>query len=365
MRFEYSISYILRLTGLFIIVIGIILAFQIVLQALSWTVRLSLIGVCDPWEAPQTYSIMRSYVMVNLVLAATGTVFLSDLSYPAALVKKPWKLLDFKRTLATMVLTGGTVFSQPSAHKYCIRYYGKSLLLHDVLCALVRRIYHVTAEPAKWASRGSYVTQIYNRQIVEELLSFSSTYSTRKGRDNENHLYPSAIFLADAPYDVLSEAVRLGASANGGVRCTIEPISNANSQYYVRPQFTFGYLSPKPLLDDYESVLGQAGIRMVQVMDKRFGRGFLLGRSWEALEAFRSIGGFLDGVKVDRGRFKGLERNHVLQALLAFHRGERNCFFWMQTAWTTVFSYFNVVREFTEEPAPLFEPRVTPCAIAV
>lgn len=351
MRPEYSTSYAFRLTGLLLLFIGVVIGAHLIVETWNWTVRLSLIGVWDEWEVTQTYLMMRYCILTNLALTTIGLLFLSVPSYSDELTKKHWSSLNFKKVLATMVLTGGTVYANPDSNKYCVRYYGKSTVLHQIICALARRIYNVQTEPARWITRNSYVTQIYRKGIVEDLLALSPTYNTRnRSHNNEENAFPTAAFLLDAPLDVVREAVRVGASANGGVRYTIEPLPRSDGRYHIRPQFTFGHLSPKPLLDDYRAVLERVGIHTTPVMDGRFGKGFLRSRSWDTCAAFKWIGGFIDNVKVHRGRYSRLDRNDVLQRALTFYRSEGNSFATKERALETVDEYLLGLGAFIEKP---------------
>lgn len=328
---------VLRVIGLVLLFIGMIHAAHIIVEAWSWTLRFSLVGIWDAKEVTQAYTTIQSCMILNLATTTAGVLILSAPSYSSYLIAKSWSLLNFKRILAAMVLTGGTVYAHAKSNKYSVRYYGKSIILHKVFSSLVGRIYGVIAEPTRWGTRSSYVTQVYRKEIVEDLLMLSPTYNTRNGHwDGDEGLCPNATFLEESPIDVINEAVRLGASSNGSVRYSVEPIADSDGRCQVRPQFTFAYLSPKPLLQDYQKALDRVGIHTAQMMDNRFGKGFLLGRSWDALTVFSSIGGFIDGVKVERGRYCGLERNGVLRGLLAFRRNQSNNFATREKALQTV-----------------------------
>lgn len=256
----------------------------------------------------------------------SGLAVFGVLSYAMVLKQMGWKLPDFKKAVAVMTLSGGCVHVDPSSYKYCVRYYGKDLVLHNIFCDLVKHAYGFKTEPAKWKTRGSFVTQIYRKKLVQDLLSFSPSYATRNNAGNDGH-GPTAAFLFDSSYKVVREAVRLASSANGCVRYEVERKHHRGDQYFIRPQFCFGYLSTPALLNDYREVLKRVEIETFRVFDKRHEmRGFLVSKSWHTIETFAKMNGFVDGVKIHFGKHKGLERNHLLHALLSFHRNEKNRF---------------------------------------
>ncbi len=327
MRPERTRFSIFRVIGLLVMFVALVLVGQFIVETWNWTSRVSTIGVWDASEVTRAYDNMQSAILTNIALATASLFLLCTPSYADNLNHKAWSTMDFKKLLAVMTLTGGTVYAKPNSNKFCLRYYGKSMVLHQLFCGLVQRVYRIVAEPARWTRKGSYMTQIYRKEIVEDLLTLSPSYNTRNGsHDGLKHSDPRASFLGDAPLSVVQEAVRLSASSNGCIRYTAEPISGNNGHYHIRPYFALGYLSPRPLLDDYQEAFDRAGIHTAQVMDKRFGRGYLLGRSWNVCEAFSSIGGFIDGVRVGGGRLEGLHMNDVLLGLLDFSRSVNNKF---------------------------------------
>jgi hypothetical protein len=250
-----------------------------------------------------------------------------------------WRVGDLRKLLATMVLTGGTVYAEESSYKYCVRYYGKDIILHTIFCDLIRHIQGIVAKPAQWLVKGSYVTQVYSKSLVDELFKLSPSYTTRNcnGDNNTNDCQcpVSADFLFDAEQNVIKESVRLASSSNGALYCTVDRRSN-DHKYFVRPRFAFGYLSPTPLLDDYKHILQQIELDMFPVFDKRYGKGFLVSNSWDTFERFAKIGGFIEGIKINHGHYKRMERNSLLNGALIFHRLEDNAFNTREEAMETV-----------------------------
>ena len=322
----------------------LVLVAQFIVETWNWTSRVSTIGVWDASEVTRTYDNMRSSILTNIALAMASLFLLCAPSYADNLNHNAWSTMDFKKLLAVMTLTGGTVYAKPTSNKFCLRYYGKSMVLHQIFCGLIQRVYSIVAEPARWTGKGSYMTQIYRKEIVEDLLTLSPSYNTRNGsQDCLKHSDPRATFLGDVPLSVVQEAVRLSASSNGCIRYTIEHVLGGDNHCHIRPYFALGYLSPRPLLDDYQEAFNRVGIHTTQVMDKRFGRGYLLGRSWNVCETFSSIGGFIDGVRVGHGRLEGLEMNDVLLGLLDFNSSVNNKFATRENA-------LRVVQEYIKPP---------------
>ena len=285
---------------------------------------------------PQGYHEISSLSTVHFGLAPLGFLLVYH-PFINWLLSRRWDIAEFKRIIATMVLTGGTVYVNPSTYKYAVRYYGKDTILHRIFCALLMKVYGIEAKPARWKIKNSYITQVYSKELAKDLLTFSPTYICRNpGRDGKSH--PSASFLLEARLETLKEALRLAASSTGSVGYTVEPEHNGG--FTVRPFFTFGHLSPPSLLSDYQQVLMRVGLKTSMVLDWRFGRGFLRSRSWKTLEKLAEMGGFIPEVKVGFGVYRGVEKNLLLQVLLDFHQ-QNNSFTYKWDASKAVESSLN------------------------
>lgn len=309
---------------IFYIGLGLLLAGSAFSIALTLQIHFILAGDWGYGLAPQGYYEVLSLSLVNLGLVPLGCLLIYQ-PFINWLLTRRWPAIEFKRIIATMVLTGGTVYVEPSTYKYAVRYYGKDLILHRIFCALLKKIYGIEAKPARWKIGNSYITQVYRRRLIEDLLTLSPTYICRNGNGN-GRLQPSAAFLLDAKLEALKEALRLAVSSTGSIGYTVEPRHNGGG-FMVRPLFTFGHLSPPGLLFDYQRALAKVGLKTSMVFDRRFGeRGFLRSRSWEALEKLAKMGGFIPEVKVSFGIHRGTERNMLLKALLGFHQHDGNRF---------------------------------------
>jgi len=335
------------LIGLILIAVSTVSAIYASLQMLHflWQVELSFGAYLLTEAAHQTYVDVYAATSASLGVALTGGltfVFPSHTNYVDSL--RNWRPRDLRKLLAIMVLSGGTVYAKRPSYKYCVRYYGKDIMLHTLFCNLVKRIHGIRATPAQWRSKGSYVTQVYSKTLVNDLLTLSPSYTTRNGNGNNHQLHDghhlvSASFLFNSSQKVIRESVRLASSSNGGLYCTVERRCN-DHKYFVRPRFALGYLSPPNLLDDYKQILKQIGIETSPIFDKRYEmKGFLLSNSWDTVERFTKIGGFIEGVKINRGRYKRMERNSLLRGAMSFHRYEDNTFDTQEDAVETIQEY--------------------------
>jgi hypothetical protein len=275
-------------------------AFSIIL---AFQMHFTLAGNWGCTVAPEGYHEILSLSFINFSLIPLAGLLIHQ-PFLNWLLTRRWPAIEFKRILATMLLTGGTVYVEPPTHKYAVRYYGKDFVLHKIFCALLDKIYGIKAKPARWKVGNSYITQVYRRRLIEDLLTFSPTYVCRNGNGN-GRPQPSAAFLLDASPEALVGALRLAISSTGSIGYTVESRRNGGG-FMVRPFFTFGHLSPLSLLSSYQQALEKVNLKTSIVFDRRFeGRGFLRSRSWETLENLAEIGGFIPEIKVSFGNYRG------------------------------------------------------------
>jgi len=275
-------------------------------------------------EKPVSFRAALSVLPLDFVFIAVGSV-LSSSSYLDGLRRRGLGILDFKKLLAMMTLSGGSVYADAPSHKYCLRYYGKSLVLHNIFAKLLAYTYGVKA--SLFEARNTYMTQVYNKKVVEDLFCLSPSYTTRQNHNRLQYnggvaVIPSIGFLANASRPLSEEAVRLVASDNGSLYYSVQP---RGKQYFVRPRLGLGYTMPESLLREYETLLRRIGIEMFPTYDRRFEkRGFLLTHSLNAVKAFAGLGGFIQGAKICRGRFRDVDKNILLKSLLDLHNSEEN-----------------------------------------
>ncbi|MHC1589400.1 MAG: hypothetical protein ACXQTQ_00365 [Candidatus Hecatellaceae archaeon] len=302
-------------------------AFSIIL---AFQMHFTLAGSWEYAATPEGYREILFLSSINFSLIPLAGLLIHQ-PFLNWLLTRPWPTVEFKRIVATMLLAGGTVYTETSSHKYAVRYYGKDLVLHKIFVHLLDKIYGIKAKPARWKTGNSYITQVYRRKLVEDLLTLSPTYVCRNKNGNGGP-QPSAAFLLDASPEVLREALRLAISSTGSIGYTVEAGRNGG-RFMVRPFFTFGHLSPLSLLSSYQQALAKVKLKTSIVFDRRFeGRGFLRSRSWEALKSLAEMGGFIPETKVSFGNYRGMERNLLLQALLDFHQHNGKSFASIQEA---------------------------------
>lgn len=211
--------------------------------------------------------------------------------------------------LATMVLCKGSVYG-----KYCIRFNSKQYIFHNLFAWIVKRLTGKEPHSIYLKERDSYVTQVYDKSLVNELLSLSPTYS----KHPERPVRPTIDYLNYLNIDARRLAIRTLFSLNG----TISPIISQKGGYYlIKPHLGVGYTSPACLLEEYKSLLEEFNINLKIKMDKQYkDRGFLDTYSWRALEGLHKIGGFIDGAVILKGKNKGLEKNLMLNILIDINK---------------------------------------------
>jgi len=212
---------------------------------------------------------------------------------------------DLLCMLATMVLCKGLVYG-----RYSIRFYSKQYALHEIFVWIVKRLTGKESRPSYLRGKDYYVTQVYDKSLVKELLSLSPTYS----KDPNSPLRPTITYLNCLNREMKTLAVRMLFSLNG----TISPVlCQRGEPHLVKPHLGVGYTSPVTLLEEYRSLLREFDINLKVKIDKRLkNRGFLDTYSWKSVEQFYRIGGFIDGVVILRGKYKGVEKNIMLKFLM-------------------------------------------------
>ncbi len=260
---------------------------------------------------PLQYQVLLNLQPFHLAVMMAGFFSLSS-SYIKHLYHLHLTKHDFLKLLAVMTLAGGTIYRNTSEHKCAVRFYSSQPILHEVFRDLVKVVCGSSPRTIRVKGRNSMVTQVYNKGLVENLLSLSPTYNLRNC--SLSGVQPTIRFLEESEASVVREAIRLVFSVNGSLRFFFEKTGNC---YYLRPQLGAACLSPLSLLEEYCSIMRRYGIQVAPVLDRRYDyKGFLVTNSWVSLERFSQIGGFLDGVKVLRGRLRGMEKNFLLRTLL-------------------------------------------------
>ncbi|MCX8182169.1 MAG: hypothetical protein N3D12_03520 [Candidatus Methanomethyliaceae archaeon] len=260
-------------------------------------------GICGPEGVLIFQSPLLAIMPLNFLLILTGIAGLAS-PYVKGLMKRGFSKSDLKRLFLGMVASGGSVYSEGG--KYCIRFYGKDLVLHTIFADLAYVIYNT--RPGTTGARGSYVTQLYSKEAVRELREFSPEFETRLGGE------PSLSFILEGGADVKVEASRILMSTSGWISCSFV---NTTCGLRAYPKLGIGAVLPSNMLSDYSKLMCDVGLEFSIYQDKRYdGKGYLATSDLNTMRGFTDLGGFLEGTKVKRGEFAGIEKNLLLASLI-------------------------------------------------
>jgi hypothetical protein len=258
-------------------------------------------GLCGPEGVLIVQPPLLALIPVNYIFILAGMTGLAS-PYVKDLVRRGFSTVDLKRLFFGMVVSGGSVYS--GGKKYCIRFYGKDLVLHTIFADLSYVLYN--ARPGTTGVRGSYVTQLYSREAVRELREASPEFETRRGGE------PSLSFILEGGIDVKVEASRVLMSTGGWISCSFV---NTTCGVRAYPRLGIGSVLPSNTLLDCSKLMSEVGLRFSVYQDKRYdGRGYLATSDLMTLKRFGNQGGFLEGTAVKRGEFAGMEKNSLLAA---------------------------------------------------
>ncbi|MGQ9759757.1 MAG: hypothetical protein ACUVQ5_04200 [Candidatus Methanomethylicaceae archaeon] len=261
-------------------------------------------GFCGPEGVTFIQLPLLAVMPLNYIMLLMGTGGLAS-PYVRTLIKKGFSIMDLKRLLFGMVVSGGSLFS--NGNKYCIRFYGKDLVLHQIFADMTYVIYD--ARPGTLCVRNSYVTQLYSKEAVKELKEYSPEFGVRKGE------IPSISFLLEGGAHVKTEAARVLMSTSGWIACSFV---NTTSGVRAYPKMGMGSMIPYSLISNYLVLMSDVNLKFKVYSDSRYkGRGYLVTSEMKTLERFTRLGGFLEGTSVKKGAFEGIEKNELLTSLMA------------------------------------------------
>ncbi|MEM2524808.1 MAG: hypothetical protein QXI49_01270 [Candidatus Methanomethylicaceae archaeon] len=170
--------------------------------------------------------------------------------------------------------------------KYCIRFYNKDLVLHNIFSELAYVIYN--KRPTTISIKNSYLTQLYSKRAMNE-----------KFKD-----------IMEESKDVKKEFIRLLMSSEGWITCFF-----LNNKIY--PKIGLGSTISYEKLKIYNEVTSDFGMKFNIHLDSRYGnKGFLTSSSYNTLNNFIKIGGFVEGVTIKKGIFKGIEKNSLANTII-------------------------------------------------
>ncbi len=272
-------------------------------------------GLCSPdassMRPPLAELTSAGYLLLSAGLGSYGRDYIKNLR---GLGRR-----DLKRLFLTMVVAGGTVFSGDG--KYCVRFYGKDLVLHRIFAGLAYSIYNAYPATVSITSRGSYVTQLYNKAAVIELREHSQGFSQRGVERNE--CPPTIGYVLEGGRGVRVEAGRLLMSTAGWITFSF---TACQSGVRAHPRLGLGSVMPEPLVDECRELMSGISLQMDTNSDSRYpGTGFLVTCDPEALTQFEGLGGFIEGTSVKKGAFAGMEKNGLLRSAISLQGRIYSC----------------------------------------
>jgi len=266
------------------------------------TMESSIFGLCSE-NLVSNASPMLEFMPINYLLLATGLANYSR-DYIGKLVQKGLKINDFKRLLLGAVIAGGSVYSKDS--KYCIRFYGKDAVMHHIFAELTYAAYKLRPQIVRIESRGTYMTQFYNKSAVKELREYSPEFGARNGG------VPTITYILEGNGQTKIEAARLLMSTSGWMTCSFSRSSGGAKVY---PRLGLGSVTPETLNSEYMELMSSISLDFEEYTDKRYpNSSYLATYDTKVMLNFRKIGGFIQGITIKKGMFEGLEKNKLLSA---------------------------------------------------
>ncbi|MEN3035539.1 MAG: hypothetical protein ABC537_04475 [Candidatus Methanosuratincola sp.] len=294
-----SAGQILSLLGLALLLLAASEAIQVALSLEG-----ALISECGP-------EVQTAYVQYNaIMLQVSGAAVLGILmSYESKYVKKvaaKFNSGDLKRLFLGMVVTGGSVYNRGG--KYCIRFYGKDYTMHQVFAGLSYELYRSSPSTIQIAGRGSYMTQLYCKDAVMDMKELSPETNVRKGGT------PTIEYILEGDRSIRQESMRVIMSVAGWVAPSFKRTAYG---YSVSTRIGLGSSNPLPLNEEYEILAESLLLKFKSYSDSRYPEtGYLMSYDPNTCMAFLSMGGFIEGNLVKKGRYAGMEKNSVLRASL-------------------------------------------------
>jgi hypothetical protein len=226
---------------------------------------------------------------------------------------------DRKKLLAVMLLTDGMLTKTKSPR---IMFFSNDETLMNLFRNLIEKIYNTT--PTSFFKYKNGYRVIYARKehikIMDDLLTLSPSYKTSPNNlsveDYNNLPQPSLSFMNNCDKELLNRAINIAMAAEGSICVTRR--ENGTIRGILR--FACGHPT---LVKYWQKLFQRAGIKLdIDTYYKVWSgiSGLRIVDSSE-IEKFYKIGGFLDNVKICRGkRFKGISKNKVLEAFINFKK---------------------------------------------
>lgn len=223
-----------------------------------------------------------SILPLNHVIIFAGLYGISS-PYVKYLLKK-FDKDDLKKLFHHFMCSSGSLYSQGG--KYCIRFYNKDLTLHNLISELAYVIYD--KRPTTISIKNSYLTQFYSKRALNE-----------KFED-----------IMEESDDIKKEFIRMFMSCEGWITCFFL----GNKLY---PKIGLGSTLPAEKLKVYNELMSDFEMKFSIRLDPRYGNaGFLFSSSFNTLNNFIKIGGFIEGVIIKKGIFKGMEKKALAHSIV-------------------------------------------------
>lgn len=227
---------------------------------------------------------------------------------------------DKKKLLVVMTITDGYFGIKRKYPK--ISYYSNDKVLIDIFEYLMKSSFGIF--PSYYGQNYvEYTKKNEIKKIYNEFLIFCKDV----GKQSENI---SLRFLKKSSIKVIKASLRLAMSTEGSLSIS-RKINGA-----IRGKLGFACANPK-LCQEWLQLFKMVDIRMIIGKDKNVYSGIhgLQSVAEDTILNFEKIGGFIDGVKVQRGlRFKNWDKNEVLSAYKNFINQKRNGRFNLYTKMT-------------------------------
>lgn len=272
------------------------------------TLDRTLFAECAPKIHMQNYPYHPTIVQISSALVL-GMFLYFERSYVKSVTSR-FSMRDLKRLFLGMVVTGGSIYHKKG--KYCIRFYGKDLVLHNILKDLAYEIYNLSPRTVYYPTRGSYVTQLYCKEAVMDIEELSPEINMRKNG------VPTISYILDGDRSIRQEALRLMMSVSGWIYPLVK---RCNLGYKVTPKLGLGSSYPKKLIMELMTLSEAFSINFQYYSDSRYpGKGYLMTYETDSIWRFFKIGGFIEGCKIKKGRYEGKDKSAVLVGSLLLSR---------------------------------------------
>ena len=239
--------------------------------------------------------ILIHYLPINYILILISFYNISS-SYVKKLLRKGFSIIDFKKLLFGIIDTSCSIYCKDN--KYCIRLYSNDMTLHKIFSDMIYLVYG--KKPMTFITKNTYVTQLYSKNILMDIKNIKLDFDSK----------------------LKIEFVRTIMSGEGWIAYSFV---NSSLGFKIYPKLGFGSTIPYEKLSFYKNIICETGINLNLKIDKRYEkRGYLVTNNINDFKKFKEIGGFIEGVHIKKGIFKGIEKNSLLNLTLKLAKNNMN-----------------------------------------